>query len=145
MTQQEDKHGKAIESYKKKIDELEKSLQMKNDEKKSQYKLEAQLNEMREDYETKLHENSNVIKSLEKLKEKDMQRILLLEGENKKLSQNIEKLKHSIMNLENSKSEIEDKIKTTVMEYEEKIQELSVSVQRERAKSDMKIKQKVYY
>lgn len=138
LSQQEDRHCKAIETYKKKIEELEKALQLKSDEKRSQNKLEAQLSELKEEYETKLHENSNVIKSLEKLKEKDMQRILQLEGENKKLSQNIEKLRHSIMNLENSKTEMEEKIKNTIMEYEEKINDLSVSVQRERAKSDVK-------
>ena len=57
---------------------------MKNFEKKNEKKLEVQISQMKEEYETKIHENSNVIKSLEKLKEKDMQRILQLEGENKK-------------------------------------------------------------
>lgn len=136
LNSQEEKNNKALEIYKKKVEELEKNLVAQKEEKKSQSKLEAQYNELKDEFENKSKENSNVIKSLEKLKEKDMQRILQLEGENKKLSQNIDKLKLSILNLETAKAEMEDKINSTIQEYEERLAE--VSIQRERAKSELK-------
>jgi len=139
---QEEKHMKTIENYKKKTEELERNLAENAEEKKNQYKLEAKLSEIKEEYEGKIKENANVIKSLEKLKENDMQKILVLAGENKKLSQNIEKLKQVILGLENGKNEMEERIKDTIEEYEEKMIEMS-NLRTERARTDFVGNQKV--
>lgn len=141
LSQNEERYQKSSDAYKKKIDELEKNLLDKNDEMKSNIKFEYQINQMKEEYEAKLQQNFNVIKSLEKLKDKDMQKILNLEGENKKISKNMDQLKQTILKLENNKNDLEDKLRNTIEEYDDKLYE--INKQKEKANSELQIQKKV--